>query len=342
MALNVWLLTQIFRYFEHLITVLTTAAILAFLLNYPVLFFERARITRAQAVTLVLLVTVTLLGVLGVTIVPLVIDQSVQLINRIPGWLQTSQQNLQALDGWAKTRNLPLDLNGISGRLNTQIESQLEPVAKQALGLALGTLTWIVDGILVLVLAFYMLLYGDRLWVGLINLLPAHIGMPLSVSLRLNFQNFFISQLLLSVFMALALLPFFIALQVPFAILFVTFIGITELIPFIGATLGIGLVVILVALQDVGLAVWVAVIAVILQQIRDNVLAPRMMGNFTGLNPIWIFIALLMGLQIAGFLGVIVAVPIAGTIKGTLDALRGIAPPPVVSTEIVAEEPDRR
>jgi len=42
--------------------------------------------------------------------------------------------------------------------------------------------------------------------------------------------------------------------------------------------------------------------AVFMQQIKDN-LAPRLMGNFTGLNPIWIFIALLMGAQIAGFLG---------------------------------------
>jgi len=40
-----------------------------------------------------------------------------------------------------------------------------------------------------------------------------------------------------------------------------------------------------------------------MQQIKDNLLAPRLMGNFTGLNPIWIFIALLMGAQIAGFLG---------------------------------------
>jgi len=43
--------------------------------------------------------------------------------------------------------------------------------------------------------------------------------------------------------------------------------------------------------------------AIFMQQIKDNLLAPRLMGNFTGLNPIWIFIALLMGAQIAGFLG---------------------------------------
>jgi predicted PurR-regulated permease PerM len=125
--------------------------------------------------------------------------------------------------------------------------------------------------------------------------------------------------------MTAILIPVFLALQVPFALLFAILIGIAELIPFIGATLGIGLVTILILFQNVGLALQVAIAATILQQIRDNILAPRMMGGFTGLNPIWIFIALLMGLQIAGFLGILVAVPVAGTLKGTLDALRGIS-----------------
>lgn len=320
-ALNIWLVSQIFRYFENLITLLAVAAILAFLLNYPVRFFERARISRAQAVTIVLLATFAILVIAGVTLLPMVIDQTTQLLSKIPASLEASRQNLNALDSWAKARNLPLDLNGIGGRISTQLESQLQLYATQALGLALGTLSGFVNTFLVLVLAFYMLLYGDRLWFGLINLLPPKIGIPLSESLWLNFHNFFISQLLLAVFMTAVLIPVFLSLQVPFALVFAILIGIAELIPFIGATLGIGLVTLLVALQDFGLGFWVAVSATILQQIRDNILAPRMMGNFTGLNPIWIFIALLMGLQIAGFLGVIVAVPIAGTIKGTIDAI---------------------
>ena len=334
-GLNVWLLTQVFRYFEHLITLLAIAAILAFLLNYSVRFFERARMTRTQAVTVVLLATFTLLVILGVTLVPLLIEQATQLLERIPAWLEASRNNLQSLDSWAKARNLPLDLQGITGRISGQIESQLQTLAAQALSFALGTVSGLIDGTLVLVLAFYMLLYGDRLWNGLIQFLPPHIGIPLGISLRLNFQNFFISQLLLAIFMTAVLIPIFLVLKVPFALLFALVIGIAELIPFIGATLGIGLVTLLLLLQDVGLAAWVGVSATIMQQVRDNVLAPRMMGSFTGLNPIVILIALLVGLQIAGFLGVVVAVPIAGTIKGTLDAMYGTKQTSGVATEIV-------
>ena len=321
-ALNIWLISQVFRYFEHLVTVVTVAAILAFLLNYPVKWFERLRIGRTKAIILVLLITVALLVLFAITVVPSLVSQTTQLLEKIPDWLRTSQTNLAAFDNWAKVRNFPLDLKDFGGRLASQIENQLQGVAAQALGLALGTLSGVVDGVLIIVLAFYMLLYGDRLWRGLIRLLPQRVGEPFSRSLQLNFHNFFLSQFVLALFMVIGLIPIFLWLRVPFALLFALLIGIAELIPFIGAALGIGLVTILVMFQNFWLAVWVAIAATTLQQIRDNLIAPKIMGDFTGLNPIWIFIALLMGLQIAGLLGVFVAVPLAGTIKGTIDKLQ--------------------
>jgi predicted PurR-regulated permease PerM len=66
------------------------------------------------------------------------------------------------------------------------------------------------------------------------------------------------------------------------------------------------------------------------------------MGEFIGLNPILIFIALLVGGQIAGVLGVIIAVPVAGTIKGTIDAIHLLRQTSVVATETVPREPSSR
>ncbi|MBD1831494.1 AI-2E family transporter [Cyanobacteria bacterium FACHB-472] len=339
-ALNIWVLSQLFRYFEHLFAVLTIAAILAFLLNYAVRIFERFRLSRAQAVIVVLLLTLTFLAVVGVTLVPILVDQSVQLLKNIPDWLQESNQNLDYLDTWAKNRRLPLDLKGFSHRVSVRVENQVQALAGQAFGVALGTVSGLIDVVFVVVLAFYMLLYGDRLWFGLINLLPSQIGLPLSESLRLNFQNYFLTQLILGLFMVATLTPIFLILKIPYALLFGLLIGVTELIPFIGATLGIGLVTILVMLQDFWLAIRVLSAAIFMQQIKDNFLAPKLMGDFTGLNPIWIFIALLMGGQIAGLLGVILSVPLAGTIKDTIDTIRRLRQPPVVTTEVYREPQD--
>ncbi|MFN6519435.1 MAG: AI-2E family transporter [Nostoc sp. CreGUA01] len=338
-AVNVWLLSVLFRYFQHPISILSIAAILAFLLNYPVKFFERARITRTQAVIIVLLATLTVLVILGVTLVPMVIDQTIQLLNKIPDWLTASQANLEQFESIAKQRRLPLDLRVVSNQINVNIQNLVQQLASGAVGFAGTLLSGLFNVVLIVVLAFYMLLYGDRVWYGLVNLLPSNIGDPLTTSLRLNFQNFFLGQLLLALFMVLVLTPIFLIMKVPFALLFAILIGISQLIPFIGASLGIGLVTILVLLQNWWLAVQVALVAIVMQQIKDNLLAPRLFGNFIGLNPLWIFVAILMGYEIAGLLGTLVAVPIAGTIKGTFDAIRSGKPGDFVSTVTIPHEP---
>lgn len=321
-ALNLWLLYLLFRLFLHPITIVSIAAILAFLLNYPVKFFERVTLTRPRAVIIVLLVTLTLLVILGVTLVPIVIDQTIQLLNKIPDWLATSQANLEHIEALAQKRRLPLDLRVVSNQINANIQSLVQQLASAAVGFAGTVLSGVLDVILVVVLAFYMLLYGDRVWSGIFNLLPPHIRFPLTTSLRHNFHYFFLSQILLALFMVVSLTPVFLILKVPFALLFAILIGISQLIPFIGATLGIGLVTFLILLQNWWLATQVAVAAIIIQQIKDNLLGPKLLGDFIGVNPIWIFVAILMGFEIAGLLGTLVAVPIAGTIKGTFDAIK--------------------
>jgi predicted PurR-regulated permease PerM len=243
---------------------------------------------------------------------------------------------------WTRERRLPINLRSLSDSLSTRIESQVQVLATQMLGFALGTLSGLLDTVLVIVLAFYMLLYGGSLWQGSVNLLPAQIRLPLSQSLQLNFQNFFISQILLGLFMLGGLTPIFLIMEVPFALVFALLIGLAELIPFIGATLGIGLVTVLVMLTSFWLGIRVATAAIIMQQIKDNLLAPRLMGQFTGLNPIWIFIALLVGVHIAGLFGAVVAVPIAGTIKDTIDTIVLLRQSQqVVTTEIISRESEK-
>lgn len=320
-GLNLWVLSQFFRYFEHLITILTIAALIGFLLNYPVKILERVHFRRVPAIIGVLLVTISLLTILGVTVVPSAIDQTTQLVKQVPEWIQSSNDNINAWEEWGKTKGLMLDFNVLRNQINAKIDAQLQIIGSQVVGIAVGTLSGAIDTLSVLVLSVYMLLYGDRLWTGIVNILPDRFAIPLSESLRLNFQNFFISQLILGTFMICTLTPIFFFLDVPFGLSFAIFIGATELIPFIGASLGIGLVTILIMLKNFTLGISVLIAAIIIQQIKDNLLAPKLMGEFSGLNPIAILICLLTGGQIAGLLGVIVSVPIAGTIKGTIDAI---------------------
>jgi predicted PurR-regulated permease PerM len=325
-ALNIWVMMQFVGFFSSLIQIIIVSAILAFLLNYAVRLLERLRVKHIPAIVIVFLLTIAVLGILGVTLVPILLDQSSQVAKRLPQWLQESQKNLKWLDALARQRHLNLDLEGLVGGLGVEATNQLktrsQDIASLSVTIAREAMAILLNCIMVFVLTFYMLLYGDRLWRGLLRFLPSEIAGPFDRVLRMNFHGFFLSQVLLALFMTVALIPFFLWLKVPFALLFTLLIGIAELIPLIGAALGIALVTALLMFQNVGMAIQVWFVCVALQQIRDNIIGPKLMGDITGLNPIYVFIVLLAGLQVGGLLGAFLAVPIAGTIKGTIDALK--------------------
>jgi hypothetical protein len=121
--------------------------------------------------------------------------------------------------------------------------------------------------------------------------------------------------------MASALITTFLWLKVPFGLLFGLTIGIMALVPY-GGTVGIATTTLLVALQDVWMGARMLIAAVIVQQILENILGPRILGTFTGLNPVWALVSVLTGARVGGLLGVIVAVPTAVVIKTALSALR--------------------
>lgn len=321
-VLNAWAVSSIFNYFNSLIVILVAASLLAFLLNYPVSWMESKGAKREQVAILVFLAALSILLALGVTLVPLVLTQAQQLVIRLPEWIDSGRYQLLLLNQWADNQGFPLNLDALLVQINDRLKGQLQAIASQVLNLAVLTVTSLLDFVLTMVLAFYLLQHGDSLWQSLIEWLPAKIRQPFSQTLRLSFQNFFIGQLIFGTCMAFALIPTFLWLKVPFGLLFGLTIGIMALIPF-GGTVGIIATTLLVALQDFWLGSRVLIAAVIVQQILENLVAPRILGSVTGLNPVWILISVLTGARVGGLLGVIVAVPTAVVIKTALSAIRG-------------------
>ena len=309
---------QSFQFFEQVITITVLSAIFALLLNYPVHWLEQIRIKRQVAIFLVGFVAIALVVMVALSVIPLLINQAVELLEDIPQWLSDSSDQITMLDQFAKSQRWPIDVTQVTVQVQRLIEVVLEWLPE----FAIGTLGRIFDAIIIVVMTFYMLLYGKSMWQGLIKLVPKPYSRAISSSIQFNFQQFFISQLLLALFMLVTLTIAFIILKVRFALLLSLLIAFFELIPFIGAAIGISLVVLLVLLQGTWLAVKVAVTATFFQQIKDNILAPKLFGAFIGLNPIWVFIALLIGGRVAGLLGILLSVPIAGTIKSSIEKIQ--------------------
>jgi predicted PurR-regulated permease PerM len=314
-------------YVGETISILLTAGLIAFLLNYAVAVLKPF-LPRTVAALLVYLFAAAIVMLIALTIAPPVLNQGRQLINKFPSLFESARQQLSEFQTWSSAHNLPFDVKSLTFQTLEKLQAQAQAIASSGFGLVLGTFNWFIDFILILVISFYMLVDGERLWQGITRIFSPRIQTGLTESLKQNLKQFVSGQLLLGVFMATTLTLGFLALRVPFFLLFAVFIGLMEVIPFIGATLGIATVVMVVAFIDWWLALEVLAVAITLQQVKDNLVAPRIMGNLTGLSPVVIFVSLLIGARIGGLLGVILAIPLTGVIKSLAEIVLDPALPP--------------
>ncbi|MFM7383267.1 MAG: AI-2E family transporter [Microcystaceae cyanobacterium] len=326
-VLNVRALSAIFTYFRSLFVILLIASVFAFLLNYPVTWLDKRGVPRVFAASMVFLVALLVVTGLGVTLVPLSFTQAQQLVARLPEWLDSGQRQLMLLDQRVEILGWPISFDGIITQINSRVAVELQNLAGTTLNLALNltvfTVVRLLDVLLTVILTFYLLLHTDDVWQSIIGWLPPNLRQPFSQTLRRSFQNYFLGQLVSATCMGLGLVSGFLILKVPFGLLFGLTVGVMALVPF-GGTVGIVLVTFLVALRDIGVALQLLAFALVVQQIVENGIAPRVLGSVTGLNPFWVLISLLTGARVGGLLGVIVAVPSAVMIKEALTAIRSM------------------
>ncbi|HLO89339.1 MAG TPA: AI-2E family transporter [Nostocaceae cyanobacterium] len=304
-----WAIVQLLAYFQGVIVIFTFATILAFLLNYPVKLLCRF-LPRGIAVVVVFLCSISILGGLLFTIGLTVLSQGQQLINSVTNFLNSLVPLTDQIEAFLQGRNLPVDLSVIE----SQIRNQAVSILVSSLTILQGMLTNFITFIFIAVVAFFMLLDGDKLWSLVLKTIPKQRRERFTNVLKRNFLGFFRGQLLLTLFLSGATFLVFVLLKVPFALLLSVIIGILDIIPGIGATLGVSTVTLIILSQNVWLAFRVLAACIVLQQVQDNLIAPRIMRGTLNLNPVVIFFALLVGARVAGLLGVFLSIPIAGVI----------------------------
>ena len=308
-----WVLMQVIAYFETVLLIFVFAAIVAFLLNYPVIWISRF-MPRWLAVITVFLLALIIVGVLAATVGLTIVSQTQQILKQLPQLADSAIFLFKDL--------LSLQNNNINFDFNA-LEAQLRQQVLNLLGIGLSTiqnlLFSLLDFILIVVVAFFMLLDGKPLWNFILRLFPQHLRSELTAAIRANFLGFFWGRLLLSIFFGGSAFLVFILLGVPYALAMSAIAGIFDLIPGIGATLGIGLVCLIILPQGILLSLKVLVGCILLQQIEENLLMPRIMQGSIDMNPVIMFLALLIGARVAGLVGVFLSIPITGVLIDLLN-----------------------
>lgn len=304
-----WAFILLLEYFQAVIVIFTFAAILAFLLSYPVHWLKRF-LPHGIAVFVVFLISIVVIGGIAITLGLAVLSQGQQLIDSITTFLKSLTPFIEALENFLRSRNLQIDLNFIEDQLRTQAINTLV----NSLAILQQFLTNFVTFILIAVVAFFMLLDGEKIWYLILKIVPRQRRTRFTNVIKRSFLGFFRGQLILTLFLTSSTLLVFLLLNVPFALLLSVVVGLLDVIPGIGATLGVSTITLIVLSQNVWLALKVFVACIILQQIQDNLIAPRIMQGALNLNPIVVFFALLVGAKVAGLLGVFISIPITGVI----------------------------
>jgi len=314
LVLNGWVALLLFEYFRSFFTIALAATLIAFILGYPVGWLQRFRLSKPGALAVVLLLLVALLGLLGFLLLPPLARQISELASQLPALISSSSDRLQGLESWAKQRQLPFDMEATITQLEGKLSTQAQALSSGIVGAIPAAVANLLDIFLTVVLSIYLVLNGPEVWRSLLRWLPARTARRVNLAIARSFHNYFISQAAVALTLGVSMTIAYLILQVPYGLLFGFMVGICGMVPY-GAALAIVAASIISAFISPWLGLWVLVVSAVIDQVIENAIAPRLIGGFIGLNPVWILVSLLIGTKVGGFLGLVIAVPVASSIK---------------------------
>ena len=332
--LVIWVGTQISFVFEPiqvilaLVTVPLIVAGLFFYFLVGIVDFLEKRLkgkrTLAVAITLIGLVLIFTLvfSILG----PVLGEQITSLVNSMPSIAKEFQKQAFAVrdtllqneffarfmaENDEMFRNLTTNITSYLGDLFGNIASSF--------GQVVGFVTSAVITIVVIpFMLLYMLLDGKRLPDAIVKLLPSsyeketrHILHDMHETVR-SYVN---AQLLVAFFVGITSLIGLWIVGVDYAILLALFMMVTNIIPYVGPFLGAAPAVVVAFIQDPIKVLWVIVVIIVVQQIESNVISPLIQGKSLKVHPLTIIIVLLVAGNLAGIIGMLIAVPFYAVAK---------------------------
>jgi predicted PurR-regulated permease PerM len=199
-----------------------------------------------------------------------------------------------------------------------KIRSFASSLGAPALGFLRTAATGVAAALTILVLSFLMVVQGPKLVGGTLALFPddraRHIRAVGSDCAK-TITGYISGNLLISVICGVLTYVVLKIVGVPFSELIALFVGIADLIPLVGATLGAVVAGLAAFIHSVPAGIIVVVFFVLYQQLENHLLQPLIFARTVQLNPLTALIAILIGVELSGLLGALLAIPLAGMIQ---------------------------
>jgi predicted PurR-regulated permease PerM len=310
-----FILWTILHAIAHTLLLFALANVVAFTLAPPVDSLERATSRRWVAALLIYMgVTVVLVSLFVLLAGPFV-TQSLALADNLPRYVTSLQLIVDEVDQFfARFGVVSAGAQAQEQALRVFQESGAS-VLLNLVNVVGAVANVLVELLLVLVIAFYLLLDGAQIQARALALVPVqHRSKALFVidSVTLVLGGYLRGQLIMAMTIGLMVGLGATAFGLPYALVIGVLAGIFELVPMFGALLGAVPAIVIALFQPFPTVFWVALYVFIVQQIENHILVPRITGHAVGLHPLGAIFALLAGLELGGFIGALFAVPVAG------------------------------
>ncbi|MDX6690331.1 MAG: hypothetical protein QOG15_1788 [Solirubrobacteraceae bacterium] len=291
---------------------------LAMALNPLVDWFQRHGLRRrGAAVAAVYILATAVLAGLGALIIPTIVQQVSDLINALPGYVRDLTHGRGPL-GFLETKYHVVERVQKAVNSGGSGGSSLASGASTALDVTRSVVTFIAGVVTITFLTLFMLLEGPEWKVRLIGLLPSERQAHWEAivhSIYRTVGGYVTGNLLISLIAGTITTLVLLALGVPFALALGLVVAILDLIPLAGATLAAIVVTLIALTHSTSAAIIVLVFFVVYQQIENHVLQPVIYGRTVALSPLVILVSVLVGSQVAGVIGALAAIPVAGTVQ---------------------------
>lgn len=314
-----WILGQTIG---HVLLVFSTSVILALLLNPLVRMLCRLHIPRGLAVVTVFLGFAAAIAVAVFLVISPVRTQVEEIQQNLPAYTDQAQRQALSLQEFFDRHGIKIDVKARADAFVNGIQKRASEAAGNILDYSLNVLGVLITLIIILVATIYMLLDAPR-----ILRFARRVGGPeMAVFLRRTertLTEYLKAQMLVSLVIAVSagvvLWVYGVAgifpLGATFAVAFAAWVFVMEFVPYVGPILGLIPPVLLALFTSPIAALWVIGAFIAIHQLEGHVVVPRIMGTAVGVHPLVVIFGLLIGEQLAGVFGVLLAIPMVVIVK---------------------------
>lgn len=309
-VIGILLLLAFVYFIRDILVILFVAVILTTVIDPLVNLFEKKKIPRAAGVLIIYGILFLIFALIIVLLAPPIAEQIGQLTKSLPNyWMQISQ----SFTGLGQFSDGNEFINTLQKQLQS-LELSFTRATTSIFGAIYSIFGGIVSFIFVLVLTFYMTVQRDAIKKFFFSVSPSKYH-PYLIDLFSRIQekigSWVKGELVLVIIIGILSMVGLRILGIKYFLVLGLLAGLFELIPYLGPVFAAVPAVFLAFAQSPWKALFVIILYWGIQQVENNIIVPKVMHRAVGLNPLVVIIVILVGAKIAGFIGILLAVPVA-------------------------------